>query len=363
MSAEKIWKISTGKGVTVAVIDRGVDRNNAELRGQVLTGKDFAPNEAGDQFTDPTGHGTGMAGIIAGTGRGGGGDGAFGLAPGAKILPVRIPAPDKNKSKQAANDQLNRVGSEAIRYAADAGAKVINISQGATSGSQQLTDAVKYALDKGALVFASVGNSGDEGNEVEYPGATPGVVGVGAIDKNLTKTAESQYGPQVDMVAPGDKILHACGNETGLCESSGTSDATALASAAAALIWSKHPDWTNNQVLRVMLNTIAPPAADEKRNDNLGYGAIRPLRALKTPGDPGPADVRPIPDLAVAESASPSAAPSQAAESSAAPAPAPAPVAQENNDSNTGLWIGLGIGAAVLIGAAVAVPVLRSRRS
>ncbi|MFD9034582.1 type VII secretion-associated serine protease mycosin [Streptomyces sp. NPDC059567] len=361
LGAEEIWKISTGKGVTVAVIDSGVDRNNGDLRGQVLTGKDFAPNEPGDQFTDSEGHGTGMAGLIAGTGKSGGGDGAFGLAPGAKILPIRTPRSDKNKSKQANSDQFNRVAPEAIRYAADSGAKVINVSQGVISGSQQLTDAVKYALDKGALVFASVGNSGDKGNEAEYPGATPGVVGVGAIDKKLMKTAESQYGPQVDMVAPGNKIVHACTYATGLCTSSGTSDATALASAAAALIWAKHPDWTNHQVLKVMLNTIKLPAGGEKRNDQIGYGAIRPLRALNTPGDPGPADVRPIPDLAVAETASPSAAPSKAGEQSAAPAPGP--VAQEDSGSNTGLWIGLGIGAAVLIGAAIAVPVIRSRRS
>lgn len=361
LGADEIWKISKGEGVTVAVIDSGVDKNNGDLRGQVLTGKDFAPDEPGDQFTDSEGHGTGMAGLIAGTGRSGGGDGAFGLAPGTKILPIRTPRPDKNKSKQATSDQYNRVVPEAIRYAADSGAKVINISQGVISGSQQLTDAVKYALDKGSLIFASVGNTADEGNDVEYPAATPGVVGVGSIDKNLERVKDSQRGPQVDLVAPGHKMIHACGGETGLCESGGTSDATALASAAAALIWAKHPDWTNHQVLKVMLNTIKLPAGGEKRNDEIGYGAIRPLRALKTPGDPGPADVRPIPDLAVAETASPSGAPSQSGEQS--PAPAPGPVAQEESSSNTGLWIGLGIGAAVLIGAAVAVPVIRSRRS
>jgi hypothetical protein len=301
-----------------------------------------------------------MAGIIAGTGKSSGGDGAFGLAPGVKIMPLRIPRPDKNKSIKEADEQLNKAASEAIRFAVDSGAKVVNISQGAESGSQQLTDAVKYALDKNALVFASVGNSADKGNVVEYPGATPGVVGVGAIDKSLVRTKESQYGAQVDIMAPGDKIIHACRNDTGLCDSHGTSTATALASASAALIWSKHPDWTNNQVLKVMLNTIACPKDGETRNDYMGYGAIRPLRALKTPGDPGPADVRPIPDLAVAETASPSAAPSKAGEQSAAPAPGP--VAQEDSGGNTGLWIGLGIGAAVIIGAAVAVPVLRSRR-
>ncbi|MFE5481998.1 type VII secretion-associated serine protease mycosin [Streptomyces sp. NPDC056527] len=362
MKADEIWKLSTGKGITVAVIDSGVDKQNPDLTGQVLDGKNLAPEESGDEHTDSTGHGTGMAGLIAGTGKANGGDGAFGLAPGVKILPIRMPNALKNGgSKQDADDAFNKKMPVAIRYAADSGAKVINISMGVDDASQQVTDAVTYALGKGALVFASVGNSADKTNEVEYPAATPGAVGVGSVDKNLERVKSSQYGAQVDLVAPGDKMLHACGGKTGLCETGGTSDATAIASASAALIWSKHPEWTNNQVLRVMLNTINPPEGNEKRNDQFGYGAIRPLRALTTPGDPGPADVRPIPDLAVAETASPSAAPSEAGEQS--PAPAPGPVAQEDSGSNTGLWIGLGIGAAVLIGAAVAVPVIRSRRS
>ncbi|MCX2184867.1 type VII secretion-associated serine protease mycosin [Streptomyces sp. SKN60] len=361
LGAEEVWRISKGEGVTVAVVDTGVDENHPDLVGRVLDGMDLAPKERGDEHTDYDGHGTGMAGIIAGTGKGGGGDGAFGLAPGTKILPVRVPRPDQSKSLKDSNDQVNRTVSQAIRFSADSGARVISISLGATEGSQELTDAVKYALDKDALVFASVGNSGDKANKVEYPGATPGVVGVGAIDKKLMPLKNSQTGPQVDIVAPGAKILHACGGKTGLCDSTGTSDATALASATAALIWSEHPEWTNNQVLRVMLNTIKQPAGGEQRNDSVGYGAIRPLRALKTPGDPGPADVRPIPDLTAEQtsSSSPSAAPTPAK-----PAPAPAPQADDAGaGSSTGLWIGLGVGAAVLLGAAVAVPLVRSRRS
>ena len=85
----------------------------------------------------------------------------------------------------------------------------------------------------------------------------------------------------------------------------GTSDATALASASAALIWSVHPDWTNNQVLRVMLNTIGGPTDGAKRNDAIGYGIVRPRIALTNPGDPGPADKYPLPDYPVAASASP----------------------------------------------------------
>ncbi|MFE4985980.1 MULTISPECIES: type VII secretion-associated serine protease mycosin [unclassified Streptomyces] len=370
MGAEEIWQLSTGKGVTVAVIDTGVDQNNPDLQGQVLKGKNLATDKAGDERTDYLGHGTGMAGLIAGTGEADGGKGAFGLAPDAKILPIRVPGGDKGAISQAESDRrFNRFMPEAIRFAADAGAKVINISQGAPSGSQQLSDAVKYALDKGALVFASVGNTGHKNNRVEYPGATPGVVGVGAVDQKLKRIPESQYGPQVDVVAPGKDVVTACGS--GVCTSTGTSDATALASAAAALVWSKHPDWTNNQVLKVMLNTISPPTEGPKRSDYVGFGAVRPLRALKTPGDPGPADVRPIDDLAEAAPETATATPSGSGTPPAADpgpvetsaAPAQAPQASSEDGGNTGLWIGLGIGAAVLIGAAVAVYVLRSRRS
>ncbi|WP_449343874.1 type VII secretion-associated serine protease mycosin [Streptomyces wedmorensis] len=368
--AEEIWQHSTGKGVTVAVIDTGVEKSNPDLRGQVLDGKDFAPELSGDQFTDYDGHGTGMAGLIAGTGARDGGNGAYGLAPGAKILPVRVPGlrDDDNGNMAESDEQFNRIVPQAIRYAADSGAQVINLSLGATTGSQALTDAVKYALGKGSLVFAAVGNNGDTSNLTAYPGATPGAVGVGAVDNKGKRIPMSQYGDQVDVVAPGKDTVHACGGGTGLCKSSGTSDATALASASAALLWSKHPDWTNNQVLKVMLNTIAAPTGGEKRSDYVGYGALRPLRTLKTPGDPGPAGVRPIDDLTEAAptaSATPSAGgdlPSAkpAPEESSA-APAPGPVASEEG-GDTGLWIGLGIGAAVLVGAAVAVPVLRSRR-
>ncbi|WP_229842980.1 type VII secretion-associated serine protease mycosin [Streptomyces tanashiensis] len=363
--AEEIWQLSTGKGVTVAVIDSGVEKQQPDLAGQVLKGKDFAPDEAGDEFTDYTGHGTDMAGLIAGTGQANGGDGAFGLAPGAKILPVRVPGAEGGKKSQAAaNREFNAVMPEAIRFAVDSGAKVLNISQGSPEGSPQLTEAVKYALDKGALVFAAVGNTGDKRNQTEYPGATPGVVGVGAIDKKTTRIPMSQHGPQVDLVAPGKDTLAACAGGR-VCTSSGTSNATALASAAAALIWAKHPDWTNNQVLKVMLNTIAKPAQGETRSDYIGYGAIRPLRALKTPGDPGPADVRPIDDLA--ETVTPSASASASGSADPGPVessatPAPTPQASQEDAGNTGLWIGLGIGAAVLVGAAIAVPVLRSRR-
>ncbi|WP_103760423.1 type VII secretion-associated serine protease mycosin [Streptomyces sp. SM10] len=360
MKAEEMWRSSTGNGVTVAVIDTGVDTSNPDLQGQVLDGKDFAPGEPGDEHSDYDGHGTGMAALIAGTGDSRGGDGASGLAPGVKILPVRVP--DKAPNLAEDIEQFNATVPGAIRYAADKGAKVINISLGTSEGSQQLTESVKYALEEGSLVFAAVGNDAKSANSVKYPGATPGAVGVAAIGKNLQRTEESQYGPQVDLSAPGEEMIHACKSETGLCTSHGTSDATALASASAALIWSKHPDWTNNQVLRVLLNTAGGPTTGEERADDIGYGIVRPRIALKTPGDPGPADEYPLPDLAAAESPEPSAEPSKATGGSEK-GDEPAAAAPATDDTgNTGLWIGLGVGAAALIGVAVTVLVVRSRR-
>ncbi|MFJ7997244.1 type VII secretion-associated serine protease mycosin [Streptomyces sp. NPDC096310] len=364
MGAENIWKVSTGKGVTVAVIDTGVDDTNPDLQGQVLKGKDLTPKESGDEHSDPKGHGTSMAGLIAGTGKSGGGDGAFGLAPGAKILPIRVHDAGWDSNQDAEVAEFNTSVSTAIRYAADSGARVINISMSVREGSQEMADSVKYALGKGSLVFASTGNSGD--SSLAYPAATPGVVAIGAVGKDLNKSEESQWGPQVDFAAPGMDMVHACKtSDTGLCKSHGTSDATAIASAAAALIWSKRPEWNNNQVLRAMLNTAGGPTSGNKRNDYVGYGAIRPLRAINTPGSLEPADEYPLPDLLAAEakSPSPSAEASKAAGAAADDkADTKESAAASDGGGDTGLWIGVGVGAAVLLGGAAAVLVVRSRR-
>nr|WP_079186027.1 type VII secretion-associated serine protease mycosin [Streptomyces sp. CB01580] len=363
MKAEQMWESSTGKNVTVAVIDTGVDASNPDLGGQVLKGLDLAQGAPGDERVDQGTHGTAMAGLIAGTGKSGGGDGAFGLAPGAKILPIRLRDNAGKVNGATGSMNFSEDVSEGIRFAVDNGAKIINISQGDEAGSQEISNAVKYALGEGALIFAAVGNSGNKGNGLEYPAATPGVVGVGALDKSGKKTEESQYGAQVDLSAPGEEMVHACGGPGGLCKSHGTSDATAIASASAALIWSKHPDWTNNQVLRVMLNTAGTPTGGDKRNDYVGYGAVRPRIALKDPGDPGPADVYPLPDLAAVASPSPSAQPSKAGDGvKEGDKPAAVSPAADDHGDNTPLWIGLGVLAVALVGGVVTFVAIRSRR-
>ncbi len=352
MKADEIWKITNGRGITVAVIDTGVNQI-PELEGQVLPGKAFPVTDAEvGRDNDYLGHGTSMAAMIGATGKHPSGDGSYGLAPGVKILPIRVP----DQFEDAATPNLVA----AIRFAADSEAKVINISQGLTGKPEDdraRAEAVKYALSKGKLIFAAAGNTGDATNRIEYPAATPGVVGVAAVDANGEPTKESQHGPQIDMAAPGIDIVSACKGKTGLCKTHGTSDASALAAASAALLWSAHPDWTNNQVLRVLLNNAGKPVDGSQRNDFVGYGVVRPRVALQTPGDPGPADVYPLPDLA----ASQAGAKSPSAAASAAPSPAPQ-AAEEAKGGSSLLWVGLGLGACVLIGGAVTAVVVRRNR-
>ncbi|WP_405660580.1 type VII secretion-associated serine protease mycosin [Streptomyces sp. RK9] len=359
MKAEQMWQTSKGKGLTVAVIDTGVDPESPGLEGRVLDGKDFAPSSrAGDEHTDYDGHGTAMAGLIAGSGEYGGGNGAFGLAPGADILPVRMP-----DTKDVSPFEVPTYFSKGIRYAADSGARIINVSMGGGMDSAELTKAVEYALYKGALVLAGTGNDAEKKQGVAYPAATPGVVGVAAVGKNLRRASWSQRGPQVDIAAPGDEIHALCRNGKGTCEGHGTSDATALASASAALIWSKHPDWTNNQVLRVMLNTIGGPTDGAKRNDSIGYGIVRPRVALEKPGDPGPADEYPLPDLKKPSPPAPSSPEAETPDDRRTPAAAPAAAEDGGGGTNTTTWIVTGVGAAALIGGAAAAMAVRRRRS
>ncbi|MFJ9813305.1 S8 family serine peptidase [Streptomyces sp. NPDC101158] len=360
MHAEEIWQHSTGKGVTIALIDTGV-KAVPELSGRLVAGSDFAgAGTAGNKDA-----GTTTAAVIAGNGKGPGGQqSAYGLAPGARIMPLNITDGYSGKGSLADQEKAVDAGlAPALRYAADSDAKIISVSVTlplmASEVSLEVREAVAYAVSKGKLVFAGVGIT-DVVDEpmVDTPASLPGVVGVTAVDRKLTRLKGTGVGPTVDIAAPGTEIISACAGGTGLCKSKGTAVASAIAAASAALVWSAHPDWTRNQVLRVLLNTIAGPDDGAVRNDYIGYGAVRPLRALKTPGDPGAPDEFPLDDYTEPVAThTPSAA---------APAPAPAAskdpsdvvAAGTDGGHTTGFWIALGVCAAGLLCVTVGTPLL-----
>ena len=274
-AAAKVWPVSQGEGVIVAVVDSGVSQAHQDLTGQVLPGVDLSGAKT-DGREDKEGHGTGMASLIAGHGHDGQ-SGVMGLAPKAKILPIRI-----HWDGEDADPSQSDVA-QAIRFAVDHGAKVVNMSIGGFPKTDAAARAaVKYAVDKDVVLVASTGNSGTLAEPVEYPAAFPGVVAVGAVDENGGMWAKSTYGPETTVVAPGAGIYRATAKSTssyGIGD--GTSDATAYVSAIAALIRSKYPDLSAGQVInRIIKTAVAPPDGSSVPSDRYGNGIASPSKAL-----------------------------------------------------------------------------------
>lgn len=322
MQAEEMWKITTGEGIKVAVIDTGVNPSTPSLKGQVLKGLD-ATGAPGDEHDDYRGHGTNMAELIAGTGKGGG---LRGLAPGAKIIPMRI----SDTEFQNENSVNARDAEDAIRAAADSDAQIISMSFASDYSDQDERAAVKYAQSKGKLFFAGVGNNAEEGNKQQFPAAYPQVVGVSSADRDGKVSEFSTNGNSVDIAAPGSDIPRWCNNSfKKYCDGEGgTSAATAIASASAALVWSANPDWTANQVLNVLFDTAGRDWKKGDRSSYLGHGLIRPaMNILKGKGDPGDPNISPLTEERTDGSPAPSEQPST---------PASDQPAQSGNGGNGG---------------------------
>ena len=367
MQAEQMWKVSTGKGVKVAVIDTGVNANTPSLKGQVLTA-DVPKAVAYHATVDYDGHGTSMAELIAGTGADGG---LKGLAPGAKIVPYRV---QLEGLKSGAEKGKTPEATEALRAAADTDAKIISMSFGGMT-SEEDKAAINYAASKGKLLIAAVGNNAEDGKTsfIDYPAGYPYVIGVAAADESLTVSKFSSYGNYVDLAAPGAAIPAWCNADfRAYCDSKGTSSATALTSAAAALIWSAHPDWTVNQVTRSLIDTAGRTWAKDDPSKYAGYGFIRPRVVLENANyDAGPANVDPLAkdnggDLLANSASSPSPSASATSQpqqtTSTGGTSAAAPSAQSSSDSNT-LWIALGGAAAVIVLCGAGVAVMRARHA
>jgi type VII secretion-associated serine protease mycosin len=284
MHTQEAWRTTKGAGVTVAVLDTGVENDHPDLVGNVLTGKDMIGFGAVRGQRAWARHGTAMAGIIAGHGHGyGNGDGVMGIAPEAKILPVRVILEDGDPARAKARTTRGNALAEGIRWAADHGADVINLSLGDDSASAHPEagedDAVQYALEKGSVVVASAGNGGEKGDHISYPAAYPGVIAATAVDRFGTRASFSTRRWYATVAAPGDDVVIADPDHK-YYEGWGTSAASAFVSGAVALVKAAHPDLTPAQIKRLLEDT-ARSAPEGGRDDSRGFGFIDPAAALK----------------------------------------------------------------------------------
>lgn len=295
LHTEEVWQTTKGGGVTVAVLDTGVESDHPDLDGNVLTGKDMVGFGAGPGDRAWARHGTAMAGIIAGHGHGSGnGDGVMGIAPEAKILPVRVILEDGDPSRTKARNTRGNALAEGIRWAADQGADVINLSLGDDSASAHPEpaedEAVQYALKKGSVVVASAGNGGEKGDRVSYPAAYPGVIAATAVDRYGTRASFSTRRWYATVSAPGVDVVIADPDHK-YYEGWGTSAAAAFVSGAVALVRAAHPDLTPAQIKKLLEDT-ARNSPTGGRDDSRGFGFIDPAAAVRAADGLAPEGLR-----------------------------------------------------------------------
>lgn len=233
------WDYARGDNVTIAVIDTGVHANHPDLAGKVINGYDFVDRDWVSQ--DGNGHGTHVAGIAAAVTNNG--RGIAGAAPNAKILAVRV-------LNNSGSGTLNNIA-DGIRYAADYGAKVINLSLGGPSGSTTLKQAVDYAWSKGAVVVAAAGN--ENTSAPSYPAYYSNAIAVAATTSSDTRSSFSNYGSWVDVAAPGSSILSTYPTSS-YVYLNGTSMASPYVAGVAALLASQG---RNNVQIRAAIENTA----------------------------------------------------------------------------------------------------------
>lgn len=274
-----------GQGITIAEIDTGVNADLPELAGKVLPGEDFGDlslDGRTDQDLEAFGHGTAMASIMVaepGTAD------ITGLAPDALILPIAVPL----RGTATAGTGAKSIA-PAIRWAADHGGDIISMSL--TQDRDPDVDplpcprdeqaAITYAISKGAIVVAGSGNDGEDGSPVAAPGVCIGVVSVGAVDIDNQVAPFSSRHPYLTVTAPGVQIPTLSRFPGDAYIGDGTSHATAVASAALALIWSAYPSLTNHQVVARLLATLDRRVTTVSPDPAYGYGIVDTGAAITT---------------------------------------------------------------------------------
>lgn len=284
------WDITTGSDIVVAVVDTGINQSHPELSSRLWTNSQEVPNNGQDDdsngyiddihgynfiddstnLTDEHGHGTGIASVIA-----------------AQTNNQRGIAGVDQKARIMVLKALNEIGGgefndivEAVRYAADNGAKVVNMSFGASVGDRDLRSAIDYALSKNVIIVAASGNAGED--QIFYPAAYSSVVSVGSIDDSDHHSDFSNYGSGLDVVAPGEEIIMA-DLDDGFMEAAGSSFATALVSGIACLASAVNPSLTQSQFVE-LLHTTSQKIGSKSPSDKYGYGkpdAFKLLQSLR----------------------------------------------------------------------------------
>lgn len=262
------WAKSKGKGVIVACLDNGYDKSHQDLAGRVKEFRDFTGE--GDA---PGGHGTHTLGTI---GAAANGVGIIGVAPEATLIVGKVLS-----SSGAGQSEWVSAG---IRWAADAGAKIISLSLGGPDDDRQMRSSVDYAASKGCILVCAAGNDGPNGG-VGYPGAYDSAIAVAAVNKNMQVSSFSSRGPEVDVAAPGEDIV-SCWPGNRYARLSGTSMATPFVSGVCALVegcrLSEHPG-ASLHTAQGILDLIRSTSKDidiAGQDPASGWGVISPEKII-----------------------------------------------------------------------------------
>ncbi len=281
---QQVWPLTEGAGVTVAVLDTGVQASLPDLRDAVLPGLDLTGHDSRgevDYDYSEDGHGSAMAVLIAGQGYG---TGTVGIAPKAKILPVAFPSsPDGN------GDVTRSEVVEAVRFAVSHGARVIDLSYGGTGMSPAVCDpaeedAFAYALQHNVVLVASAGDTVLSGTG-PGPAGCPGVLAVGGSEPDGSLWPYSDQQPYVAVAAPGAHMVYVGRDERYTTTGAGTSLSAALVSGAAALILSRYPAMPWYQVDQRIIDT-ATATGHPVPNDAFGYGVVDLAEAVNASAHP-----------------------------------------------------------------------------